>query len=168
MFEKDLGHRFAISQATVSRILTTWINLLYLQFKQVPIWAPKCLIVSNMPDIFKQKYPRTRVIIDATEIFVEQPALPELQQLTFSNYKNHNTYTGLIGISPVTFISELYADSISDKELTQKCWLLDLLEPGDSVMAEKGFDISDDLNLIGVKLNSPSFYGKSHNLMNLS
>ena len=30
--------------------------------------------------------------IDATEIFVEQPALLELQQLTFSTYKNINMY----------------------------------------------------------------------------
>ena len=30
--------------------------------------------------------------IDATQIFVEQPALPELQQLTFSTYKNINMY----------------------------------------------------------------------------
>jgi hypothetical protein len=44
-----------------------------------------------MPKGFKEKYPSTRVIIDATEVFVEQPALPELQQLTFSSYKNHNT-----------------------------------------------------------------------------
>jgi len=60
------------------------------------------------------------VIIDATEIFVEQPALPKLQ-LTFSSYKIHNTYKGLIGISPtsaVVFVSDLYPGCISDKELT--------------------------------------------------
>ena len=94
------------------------------------------------------------------KLFVVQPALPELQQLTFSSYKNHNTYKGLIGISPsgaVTFISELYAGSISDKELTRRCGLLELLEPGDSVMADKGFNIKDDLELIGVKLNIPPF-----------
>ena len=96
----------------------------------------------------------------ATEVFVEQPKLPELQQLTFSNYKNHNTYKGLIGISPsgaITFISNLYPGSISDKELTRQSGILDLLESGDSVMADRGFDIQEDLALIGVRLNIPPF-----------
>ena len=113
-----------------------------------------------MPKVFKEKYPSTRVIIDATEIFVQQPAIPELQQLTFSNYKNHNTYKGLIGISPsgaVILVSDLYPGSISDKELTRRSGLLGALERGDSVMADRGFDIEEDLTLLGVKLNIPPF-----------
>ena len=157
--EQDIAYRFGISQSTVSRIFNTWINLLHLQFKEIPIWPPKALILSNMPKVFKEKYPSTRVIIDATEIFIEKPAQPELQQLTFSNYKNHNTYKRLIGISPsgaVIFVSDLYHGCISDKELTRQCGILDLLESGDSIMADGGFDI-EDLALLGVKLNIPPF-----------
>jgi hypothetical protein len=94
--------------------------------------------------------------IDAT---VEQPNLPELQQMT-SNYKNCNTFKGLVGISPdgvITFVSSLYPGSISDKELTRQCGIMDLLEPGDSIMADRGFDIEDDLILRGVHLNIPPF-----------
>lgn len=160
LFEQDLAYRFAISQSSVSRIIITWINLLYLQLKQIPLWPPRALIHSCMPKTFKEKYPSTRVIIDATEIFIEQPSLPELQQLTFSNYKNHNTYKGLVGISPsgaVIFVSDLYPGSISDKQLTRRCGILDLLETGDSVMADRGFDIEEDLALQGVRLNIPPF-----------
>ena len=57
---------------------------------------PKGLVQATMPEQFKRCYPTTRVIIDATEIYVEQPKLPELQQITFSNYKNDNTYKGLV------------------------------------------------------------------------
>ena len=106
-----------------------------------------------MPNAFKALYPTTRVIIDATEILVEQPALPELQQLTFSSYKNHNTYKGLIGISPsgaVTFVFDLYHGSIFDKELTRRSGILDLLKEGDSIMADRGFDIKEDLALLGI------------------
>ena len=98
LFVQDIAYRFGISQSTVSRIFSTWINSLYLQLKQIPIWPPKAIILSGMPKVFKEKYPSTRVIIDATEIYVEKPALPDLQQLTFSSYKNHNTYKGLIGL----------------------------------------------------------------------
>lgn len=87
-------------------------------------------------------------------------SLPELQQRTFSSYKNHNTFKALIGISPsgtVTFMSKLYPGNISNKELTRQSVLLDKLVPGDSIMADKGFDTMQDLVPLGVKLNIPSF-----------
>ena len=61
---------------------------------------------------------------------------------------------GLVGISPSTYISDLYGGSTSDKEMTRQCGLLQLLEPGDAVMADKGFDIRYDLMLIGVTYSS--------------
>ena len=91
---------------------------------------------------------------------LDQPKTPEIQQMTFSNHENNNTYKGLIGISPdgvVIFISSLYPGSISDKELTCKCGILDLLEPGDSVMGDRGFDIEENLILRGIHLNIPPF-----------
>ena len=63
-----------------------------------------------MPNAFKALYPTIRVIIDATEILVEQPALPELQQLTFSTYNNHNTLKGLIRISLSGDVTFVYAN----------------------------------------------------------
>ena len=74
----------------------------------------------------------------------------------FSTYKNHTTIKGLVGISPsgaITFISQLYTGSMSG--------ILDLpFTEGDSVMADKGFTISDILPL-GVSLNIPPFLGTS-------
>ena len=93
-------------------------------------------------------------------MYIDQPKLPELQQMTFSNYKNSNTFKVLVGISPdgvITFVSALYPGSISDKELTRRSGIMDLLEPGDSVKADRGFDIEDDLILRGVHLNIPPF-----------
>ena len=165
LLEKDLAYRFGMSQSTVSRILITWINFLYLQFQYIPFWPSKEMIVADMPESFRRLYPSTRVILDATEVRVEKPGLPNLQQAMFSNYKNTNTYKVLIGISPsgvITFVSKLYAGSISDKELTRCSGIMDLLQPGDSVMADRGFDIQDDLALQGVRLNIPPFLkGKS-------
>ena len=40
--------------------------------------------------------------------------------------------------------------------------ILQLLETGDTVMADRGFDMQDDLTPLGVKLNMPPFLkGKS-------
>ena len=41
LLELDLAHRFGVSQATVSRFVATWINLLYHTFKGIekfPSW----------------------------------------------------------------------------------------------------------------------------------
>lgn len=160
LLEQDLADRFEISCATVSRIFTTWINFLYFKFKELPLWPRQDVVRNNMPKAFKSKYFFARVILDATEIYVDKPYLPDVQQLTYSSYKNDNTFKGLVGISPagaITFVSDLYAGGISDKKLTQSSGILSLLDRGDSVMADRGFDIQDDLTPLGVKLNMPPF-----------
>ena len=160
MLEQHIADRFGLSCATVSRIFATWINFLFLKVKEIPLWPPQDVVKSNMPKIFKGLYPTTRVVIDATEIFVDKPSLPNLQQMTFSNYKNNNTYKGLVEISPsgaITFVSNLFSGAISDKELTKRSGILLLIEKGDSVMADRGFDIEEDLIFLQVRLNIPPF-----------
>jgi len=57
-----------------------------------------------------------------------------------------------------TFISQLYAGSISDRELTARSGLLNLpFDQGNVVMADKRFTISDLLKPIGGGLNIPPF-----------
>lgn len=54
-------------------------------------------------------------------------------------------------------MSSLYTGSISDKEITRVSGVLDLLEPGDTVMAGKGFEIGDMVREKGIGLNLPPF-----------
>ena len=59
-----------------------------------------------------------------------------------------------------TFISQLYANSISDRELKVSSGLFNVpFSQGDVVMADTGFTISDLLEPIGVGLNIPPFLG---------
>ena len=98
--------------------------------------------------------------MDATELFIEQQAVTELLKLTFSKCKNRNSHKGLVGISPsgaVILVSDLYPSCISSKKLTRKSGLLQMLESNDSVMANRGFNVIENLALIGVKLNIPPF-----------
>ena len=59
----------------------------------------------------------------------------------------------------ITFVSRLYNGAISDVhvQLTKDCGILQKLEPGDSVMADRGFKIVEELNSIGALLNIPPF-----------
>ncbi|CAB4042641.1 Hypothetical predicted protein [Paramuricea clavata] len=98
------------------------------------------------------------------EVRCQMPNSLHLNGKLFSNYKHHTTFKGLIGISPggaVTFISQLYTGSISDREIVIRSGFLKLpFQNDDSVMADKGFKIEDVLP-IGVLLNIPPFLGQS-------
>jgi len=111
---------------------------------------------------FMEKFPSTRVIIDCTEVCCEMPSSLLLNSELFSSYKNHVTLKGLVGIAPsvgITFISQLYTSSISDREIVLRSGILSQsFDDGDSVMANKGFQIQDILPL-GVNLNIPPFLG---------
>jgi hypothetical protein len=160
LLEEDLADRFNISTATVSRILLAWINLLYILLGSINIWPSRNCISKYMPDSMKKVFPSVRVIIDCTEIFTQKPSSLLTNSQLFSNYKSHTTFKALIGIAPhgpITFISSLYSGNISDVELTKSCGLLDLLESGDTVMADKGFTIEKILAEKNAHLVIPHF-----------
>ena len=158
--EMDLAVRFNCSVSTVSRKLITWINLLYFVFGSLKLWLSRADVDKLMPQVFKEKYPSTRVIIDCTEIKCQVPKSLILNSQLFSAYKSSTTFKGLIGIAPsgqITFVSTLYTGAMSDVEITSLCGLLDLLEVGDSVMADKGFKVYKMLKERDVSLNIPPF-----------
>lgn len=160
LLEQDLSVRFNCSISTVSRKIVTWANFLYFVLGSIPIWLPRETIRELMPECFKTLYPRTRVIIDCTEIRTQQPSSLVLNSQSFSHYKGTNTFKCLLGIAPhgaITFISSLYTGCMSDVEIAKLSGLLDLLEPGDDVMADKGFTLQKILAERGVTLNIPEF-----------
>ena len=57
----------------------------------------------------------------------------------------------------MTFVSKVFEGSVSDRAITEQSGLISLLEHGDSIMADKGFDIQDLLVSHGVRLNIPPF-----------
>ena len=161
-FEQDLAVRFNVSQATVSRVLLTWVNFLYFMLGALPIWCSRQAVNATMPLCFKNTYPKTRVVLDCTEIRAQTPSSKVLNSETYSFYKSHTTFKSLVGISPcgaVTFVSALYTGCISDKEITRRSGIIDLIDEGDEVMADKGFIIQDLLNTKSASLVIPPFLG---------
>ena len=132
-------------------------------FGSLCLWPSRRIVDQNMPICFKSTYPNTRVILDCTEIKVQTPSSKVLNSEIYSNYKIHTTFKSLIGITPVgsvSFVSSLYTGCISDKDITTRSGIIDLIEPNDPVMVDKGFLIQDLLEPKNATLVIPPFLGQ--------
>jgi hypothetical protein len=89
----------------------------------------------------------------------------ENKSVTYPNYKSHNTFKVLVGVSmtgATVFVSKLWGGSASDVQITRESSLLQMLEKGDAVMVDKGFvQLKSDLRKLSVKLYCPPFKTKS-------
>jgi hypothetical protein len=157
----DLAHRFKVSQAVVSNVLFTWINVLHeILYKQFMASIPsRKKNKSCLPNCFST-FTNCRIVLDCTEMAtVVSRGSMETQKSTYSAYKHRNTWKALIGVAPngvITYISDLYPGSTSDRKIVQHSGVLNRMEPGDLILADKGFLIKDLLPA-GVHVNIPPF-----------
>jgi len=160
LFNRDLCYRFKLSESTISIIFRTWMRFMSRELGALIRLPPREVINLHMPSLFKECFPQTVLIIDCTETEMERPSALDNQSACYSSYKSRTTKESLVGITPsgvVAFVSELYPGSVSDKEITTKSGLLDILQQGDQVMADKGFTIQDDLAAVGASLVMSEF-----------
>ncbi|XP_033637559.1 uncharacterized protein LOC117298417 [Asterias rubens] len=158
--EQDLAVRFNISLETVTRILLTWINYLYIPLSSLRIWPTRKSINENMPECLKMTFPSTRIILTTTKVMVQEFD-PKTQLCVCSTYK------GLVGISPfgaVTFVSDLYSGCISDIDLMKSSGILKLLYKHDTIMAPDTFleEETTDFLLQEAKVVVPPFWKNRH------
>ncbi|XP_069105886.1 uncharacterized protein, partial [Argopecten irradians] len=163
----ELGHLFHISETTVSTLLNVWINFLYFQLKELDIWPSRDVVDEHMPDNFSQ-FSKTRVILDATEIPIHKPRNVNAQSATFSSYKNKNTLKTMVGCTPkgaVSYISDAYGGSASDRQIIERSRLVQdrsMFTSGDSIMADRGIMVQDLFASKDVQVNTPTMLkGKS-------
>lgn len=163
----ELSFLFNVSTSTISALFNTWINFMYFQFKEIDIWPSRDVINEHMPDGFKKFFPRTRVVLDATETPIAKPSDIKAQSATFSTYKNKNTLKTMVGISPrgaVTHVSECYGGCASDRQIIERSSLMapGTFSPKDSIMADRGIMVQDLFASKDVFVNTPHMLkGKS-------
>ncbi len=118
-----------MNRSYVSKLTTAWILFLDQTLGPLVRWPDSNDVnAKNMPQSFK-KYPKTKAIIDCSELFCEKPFRPIAQRTTWSNYKHHNTFKFLVSIMPtgaITFVSKLYGGSISDEAIVKCSGFLNL------------------------------------------
>ena len=83
----ELSLMFEISESTVSRVFNTWVNFLYFQLKELNTWPSRDVVSKFMPQDFKQKFPTTRVILDATEMPIQMMLMFKVSHGHLTNIK---------------------------------------------------------------------------------
>ena len=71
-------------------------------------------------------YKNLRCTIDCTEVFINRPRDLEIQALTWSDYKKHNTVKFLVGIAPngmITFLSKAWGGRSTHHQNRQGIYL---------------------------------------------
>ena len=157
---EDIAYRFNIGPSTAGEVFSRNIELMYANLKFLIKWPSQEVCRANMPQVFKDLFSRTRCIIDCSEIFIERPCSYQARAQTYSNFKKHNTVKFLIGITPcgaVSYLSKCWGGRATDKCITMNSDFIELLEYGDVVLADRGFDIADDMAVHGASLVIPSF-----------
>ena len=163
----ELSRMFGVMEATVTNVFVTWVNFMYAEWKEIEWWPSRDCVRYFAPSSFKDQFPNTRVIVDGTECPILKPKQPIAQQTTFSTYKNRNTVKVLVGCTPgglVSYVSPAYGGSASDRQITERSQLPQLCDPGDSIMADKGFNVQDLFVPHNVLINIPSFFRKKNRL----
>ena len=163
----EICRRFKITQQMLTNIFVTWINFLCLQLEDLGFWVDRDLVRFYSPQDFYHKYPTTRVIVDGTECPMSKPKQPLAQQATFSTYKNRNTAKVLVGSTPgglISYCSEAYGGAASDRQIVERSNMVTMCDPGDSIMADKGFNVQDLFERYDVQINIPTFFKKKNQI----
>ncbi|KAL4227178.1 hypothetical protein ACF0H5_015151 [Mactra antiquata] len=159
-FNEDLALTFDTSPAHISKIFSTIINFLCNELKLM------FEMQSNESEKAKcfEQFENLKVVIDCTELMVQRSSNLEARKKTFSNYKHNDTVKFLVGLSPclaVNYVSQAWGGRASDKHITMESeGLINGLQEGETVMADRGFNVSNDLKKKGVKLLIPEFKGR--------
>lgn len=125
LFHPHPGHSFNVSVSTVSRLFSTMLDYMNLQLTEMTTQISRRAIDAAMPPAILEKYPSTRVILDATEIRCEVPTSFVTHSQVYSPYKSAYTLKALVGISPhgvLAFVSELFTGFTSDR-LCREEWI---------------------------------------------
>ena len=110
-------------------------------------WPEREQLWKTMPVYFQYSFgKKVTVIIDCLEVFIEEPSNLLARAPTFS----------------ISFVSETWGGGTSNKVLTENCGFLDKLLPGDVVMVERGFTLTESVGTRQARLVIPAFTkGKS-------
>lgn len=141
----------------VSRLFAETLPLLAKALKPLIVFYSRADTKVSLPQEFLSTK-NLRCIIDCTEVFIQRPSDLKLQAATWSEYKHHNTIKCLVAISPqgsISFVSEFFGGRTSDRAVVTSSRFLRFIDPGDQILADRGFPIREVLHNKNAELVLP-------------
>lgn len=148
-----------VTRAYCKTIFVETIQLLSAVLKVAIKWPTRDNISKNLPKCFSG-FEDVAVVLDCTEIQIQNQSSLTNQLITYSTYKGHATWKIMTGVSPagdITYLSPIYGGRVSDKAIFEQCNISNLLKPGDAIMVDKGFLIDKICDVNRWKLIRPPF-----------
>ena len=96
LFERDLAHRFKVSESSVSVIVRTWLRFLRSEFEPLIKLPPRDVIRFHSSKSFKTLFTNVVVIVDCTEVEMEKPSALNSNSACYSSYKSRPTMKSLL------------------------------------------------------------------------
>ena len=167
---QECQFHFGVSDTEISQIFKTWLDFFRAKFKDIEEYCTvKLKDLPKPPKPFRNKLLKNvRLSLDCTKFRCQSTKNYREQGNNWSDYKKHTTKKAAIMVGPTGYlsrISKLSQGSISDREIFQQSGFNDLLEHGDKLLADRGFNIEDLVLLKGAKLVIPPFLRNRKNLL---
>ncbi|KAJ8671176.1 hypothetical protein QAD02_002435 [Eretmocerus hayati] len=155
-----IGVLFGVSKTTCHKYFVEMVPLLACVLEEAIYFPDGDEIKYNSPVYFKD-FQDTGIILDCTEIPVENSKCLQCRLRMYSHYKGRQTLKILLGVTQsglISFCSKAYGGRASDKSIFLQSGLLDRLTPHkDAIMVDKGFQIMKDCEARNIKVYRPPF-----------
>ncbi|XP_052121427.1 uncharacterized protein LOC113209314 [Frankliniella occidentalis] len=160
---EEIAFLFGIESSYALEICYVMTQLIYLTFKSMEktMFQSVASQKKNTPKVMRP-FKNLRVILDGMSLYTQTPSNFEQQGNTYSPYKGRNVFLFAIGISrhgATIFCSDGFEGSMSDKETIIQSGLIDMLEKGDGVMTDRGYELTAELQAKGCHFYKPPSLG---------
>ncbi|KAK7909478.1 hypothetical protein WMY93_014162 [Mugilogobius chulae] len=138
-----------VSQTAMIEFFWKWIDLLYAKLGFLVRWQERDTKHNDVPQFFKDKFPRLTSIIDCFEIFIDPPKNPKIRAQTWSNYKKHCTVKVFLSCSPlghINFISGAWGSLVSDVQIVKRSNFISsaYFATGDQILTVRDLNLQEE------------------------
>uniref|UniRef100_A0A1X7UCB2 Transposase Helix-turn-helix domain-containing protein n=1 Tax=Amphimedon queenslandica TaxID=400682 RepID=A0A1X7UCB2_AMPQE len=83
--DEDLAQRYSIASSTVSRNFNRILEIMYIKTKPLIKWPEREVLRSTIPYSFRKFFKNCALIVDCTEVFIENPSDLQAKAQVWSN-----------------------------------------------------------------------------------